>query len=232
MAAAADAEDAVAAKTVTTSPPALGIGWRPELAVTIDRDPSLTFIEVTAEHFAGGEPPAALDRLRDQGRTIVPHGISVSLGSAEGLNLDGVRLLDRLARRFGSPYVSEHLAFVRAGDREAGHLLPLPRTKAALAVVVENIRRAQDRLSVPLALENISALFAWPEADFSDGAFLSEVLRRTGCRLLLDTSIFTHVGPVPAADLDWVAMGTLTVLGLLTAIAGTVAFARRDLAPA
>jgi uncharacterized protein (UPF0276 family) len=166
----------------------LGIGWRPELAVMIDRDPALTFVEITGEHFLMHKPPAALDRLRDQGRTIVPHGISVSLGSAEGVNLEGVRLLDSLARRFRSPFVSEHLAFVRAGDLEAGHLLPVPRTRAALNVLVENIQRAQELLSVPLALENISALFAWPEADFTDAEFLSEVLRRTGCLLLLDTS--------------------------------------------
>jgi uncharacterized protein (UPF0276 family) len=168
--------------------PVLGIGWRAELAVPIDRDSTLRFIEITAEHFPGGRLPQALHLLREQGRTIVPHGISVSLGSAEGLNLEGLRKMGRLAKELGSPYVSEHIAFVRAGELEAGHLLPLPRTRVALNVLVENIRRAQEVLTVPLALENISALFAWPDAEFSEAQFLSEVLARTGCLMLLDAS--------------------------------------------
>jgi uncharacterized protein (UPF0276 family) len=187
-------------------PTNIGIGWRPELAVMIDRDPSLNFIEITAEHFLAAPPPQALDRLCEQGRTIVPHAISVSLGSADGLNLDAVRVLDRLAKCFHSPYVSEHIAFVRAGDLEAGHLLPIPRTRASLQVLVENIRHAQDLLSVPLALENISALFAWPESDFTDAEFLSEILEKTDTRLLLDTSnvyanaVNLHLDPAQFLD--------------------------------
>jgi uncharacterized protein (UPF0276 family) len=181
-------EDAVEISSYFQESGRLGIGWRPEVAVMTAADPALKFIEVTGEHFLHGALPATLDQLADEGRILVPHGISVSLGSAEGVNLEGVKLLERLARRFGSPFVSEHVAFVRAGDREAGHLLPVPRTKGALNVLVENIQKAQELLSVPLALENISALFAWPEADYSDGEFLSELLHRTGCLLLLDTS--------------------------------------------
>jgi hypothetical protein len=169
-------------------PLGLGMGWRAEVAVAIDRDASLKFVEITAEHFVGGRPPRAIYQLRERGLAVIPHGISVSLGSAEGMNINGLKQLDYLAREFGSPFVSEHLAFVREGGVEAGHLLPVPRTRGALNVVVENIKRAQDVLSVPLALENISALFAWPQADFTDGEFLSLILERTGCLLLLDTS--------------------------------------------
>jgi uncharacterized protein (UPF0276 family) len=185
-----DAEVAVAADMDSGKAPelGLGIGWRAPLAVMIERRRDLRFVEVTAEHFAERRVPAAVDVLREQGRVIVPHGISVSLGSAEGMNVEGVKLLESLARRFGSPFVSEHLAWVRAGELEAGHLLPLPRTKAALAVVVENVKRAQGMLSVPLALENVSALFAWPEAEMTEADFLREVLERTGALLLLDTS--------------------------------------------
>jgi uncharacterized protein (UPF0276 family) len=67
-------------------------------------------------------------------------------------------------------------------------LLPLPRTRDALDTVVENIREAQAMLSVPLAIENISSLFAWPHAEMTDAQFLSETLERTGALLLLDTS--------------------------------------------
>jgi len=167
----------------------LGIGWRPELALEIERMPDLGFVEITAENFAS---PAALPEhlgvLRSRGLRVVPHGISLSLGGAEAINSRRVAHLAALARATDAPLVSEHIAFVRAGGREAGHLLPIPRTREALSVLVENIRAAQRELPVPLALENISALFEWPERDFDEADFLAEVVERTGAWLLLDVA--------------------------------------------
>ncbi|HVT82506.1 MAG TPA: DUF692 family protein, partial [Phycisphaerae bacterium] len=166
----------------------IGLGWRPELAIAIDREDALGFVEITGEHFPDARVPDALLRLRDRGRTVIPHGISVSLGSAEGFDRAALRRLDALAKVFDSPFVCEHLAFVRAGGVEAGHLLPMPPTRDSLNVVVENIRMAEAMLSVPLAIENISALFAWKDAEYSEAEFLREVLARTDALLLLDTS--------------------------------------------
>src|SRR5688572_4820465 len=144
----------------------LGIGWRPEIAVAIDRRRDLGFVEIVAEHFPAGRPiPRALDVLRGRGVRVVPHGISLSLGSAEPLDVGRVRALAEVARRVDAPLVSEHIAFVRAGGVEAGHLLAVPRTRGALDVLVENVLRAKELLTVPLALENISTLFAWPSAE-------------------------------------------------------------------
>jgi uncharacterized protein len=93
-----------------------------------------------------------------------------------------------LARELQSPLVSEHIAFVRSGNVEAGHLLPVPRTKASLQVLVENGRRAQDLLDVPLALENISTLFDWPEAKIPEAEFITELLEAADVLLLLDVA--------------------------------------------
>jgi uncharacterized protein (UPF0276 family) len=82
--------------------------------------------------------------------------------------------------------VTEHLAFVRGGGIETGHLLPLPRTWEVLDLVVENVRRARAALPVPLGLENIASLVEWPEAELSEADFLCEVLERADVRLLLD----------------------------------------------
>ena len=82
--------------------------------------------------------------------------------------------------------VSEHVAFVPAGGREAGHLLPVPRTREALGVLCENVQRAMAELPVPLALENAAAVFDWPDAELRESDFLTELLERTGCLLLLD----------------------------------------------
>ena len=94
--------------------------------------------------------------------------------------------LAALATRLGAPFVSEHICFVRAAGVEAGHLLPIPRTRVALDVLVENVLEAKKRLPVPLALENIATLFDWPEGEMDEATFLTEALERTDTLLLLD----------------------------------------------
>ena len=103
-----------------------------------------------------------------------------SLGGAERPDAKRLRRLARLAERFNAPLVSEHIAFVRAGERESGHLLPVPRTEAALGVLCENIRLAQAELPVPLALENIASLVEWPSAELDEAEFLCQIVERTG----------------------------------------------------
>jgi uncharacterized protein (UPF0276 family) len=174
----------------------LGIGWRPELAWTIDRHagghaesggPSLNFVEIVAEDFGADRSlPPLLQRLRDRGLSIIPHGVSLSLGSAEPPSHDRLDRLARLADRCQAPLVSEHVAFVRGGGRETGHLLPVPRTRETLDILVENIQRAKAALPVPLALENIATLMEWPGAELDAADFLCELLRRADVLLLLD----------------------------------------------
>jgi uncharacterized protein (UPF0276 family) len=165
----------------------LGAGWRPELALMLERRADLGFVELLAEDFwLERAPPVAVEVLRDRGVTTVVHGVSLSLGSAEPPDRDRLAALARLARRSHAPLVSEHLAFVRAAGIESGHLSPLPRTREALETVVRNVRAAQAVLPVPLALENVATLFEWPDAEMSEADFLGEVLDRTDALLLLD----------------------------------------------
>ncbi len=84
------------------------------------------------------------------------------------------------------PWHSDHLAFTHAGNVSSGHLAPIPYTDEALDLVVQNIRRIQARIPVPFALENITMVFYWPHSTMDEHTFLSEVVRRTGCHLLLD----------------------------------------------
>ena len=164
----------------------LGIGWRPQIALDIERRRNLGFVEIVAENVDPLAIPQAVIALRERGLQIIPHGISLSLGGAEPVGRDRVRRLADLARRLDAPLVSEHIAFVRAGGLEAGHLLPLPRTKAAIDVLVDNVRIAQDLIPVPLALENIAALFQWPGGEMEEAEFVNRILDRTGASLLLD----------------------------------------------
>jgi uncharacterized protein (UPF0276 family) len=167
----------------------VGIGWRPEIAPFVAGIDDLRFVEVVAENLpAGGEPPAALRALHDRGVVVIPHGLRLSLGGAEPPEPARLEHLAGLAGRFGSPLVSEHIAFSRAGGTEAGHVMPVPRTHEALGIVVENVLEAQRALPVPLALEHVAALVDWPEAEMDEATFLAEVLERTGALLLLDVA--------------------------------------------
>lgn len=166
----------------------LGLGWRPEIAGLIAGLPGLRFCEVIAESLTGGRPPAALAALRERGVAVIPHGVTLSLGSAEPLAASRIAHLVTCAQRLDAPLVSEHIAFVRAGGMDAGHLLPVPRSRESLDVLVRHVRQVQDRLPVPLALEPIAALFDWPDDEFSEAEFLLELLGSTEAWLLLDVA--------------------------------------------
>ncbi|MEC3914324.1 DUF692 domain-containing protein [Nocardia sp. CDC160] len=181
---------------------ALGIGWRREICGMLAGLEGIGFCEVIAESLTADHSrpprdsrsrgratvtvPEELAALVRRGIPAVPHGISLSLGSAEGVDDGRITQLAESARTLGSPLVSEHIAFVRAGGLEAGHLLPLPRTREALDVLERNIFRVMRSLDVPLAVENIAALFEWPDAEYTEAEFLQELVERTGVYLLLD----------------------------------------------
>ncbi|TLS41539.1 DUF692 domain-containing protein [Streptomyces montanus] len=190
-----------------------GIGWRPEIADAVERMPGIDWVEAVAENVCPGHLPESLVRLRERGVTVVPHGVSLGLGGAERPDSGRLTTLVERVEALGSPLVTEHIAFVRAGGAltaserlEAGHLLPVPRTRDALDVLCENIRIAQDALPVPLAVENIAALISWPGEEMTEGQFLYELVDRTGVRLLIDVANLhtNHVnrGEDPAKALD------------------------------
>ncbi|MFE3099988.1 DUF692 domain-containing protein [Nocardia tengchongensis] len=174
----------------------LGIGWRREICGVVAALDGIGFCEVIAESLVAGNSgrrrratvtvPEELGELIARGIPAVPHGISLSLGGAEVVDDRRVAHLAECARALGSPLVSEHIAFVRAGGLEAGHLLPVPRTREALDALERNIFRASRQLDVPLAVENIAALFEWPDAEYTEAEFLQELVERTGVYLLLD----------------------------------------------
>ncbi|MFE0515612.1 DUF692 domain-containing protein [Streptomyces sp. NPDC058964] len=172
-----------------------GIGWRPEIADAVERMPGIDWVEVVAENVCPGHLPESLLRLRARGATVVPHGVSLGLGGADRPDEGRLTALAERAAALGAPLVTEHIAFVRAGGPltasprlEAGHLLPVPRTRDALDVLCENVRIAQEALPVPLAVENIAALISWPGEEMTEGQFLYELADRTGVRLLIDVA--------------------------------------------
>jgi len=183
----------------------VGIGWRREIAAYYERLTGASFVEVIAESLDHGVP-RSLESLRERGTTVIPHGISLSVAGADVPDRARIDRLAKLAKRLDAPFVSEHLCFVRGGGLESGHLLPTHRTREALSIAVDNVRRVQARLPVPLVLENIAALFEWPDAEMDEATFLSEVAEQTGALLLLDVANLhanvQNLGWDPIAFLD------------------------------
>ncbi|WP_437736084.1 multinuclear nonheme iron-dependent oxidase [Sorangium sp. So ce1335] len=195
----------------------VGVGFRPELAADLLSAPgTVDFVEVVAEACfaspAARREAAAIARIWP----VVPHGVKLSLGSASGIDPDRARRLGALCRELAAPVVSEHVAFVRGGDREIGHLTALPYTVDAARVVARNVAAARRALpDIPLLLENAARTLCFPDDDLDEGGFYAEVAARTGCDLLLDVgNVYANAvnaGADPAAivrsyPLDRVAM--------------------------
>ena len=173
-----------------TAPLTAGLGLKPEhfdgaLACTA---PGLWW-EVHPENYLadGGPRLAWLEAIRAR-HTVALHGVSLSLASDAPPDARHLARLAALAARIDPVLVSEHLAW--SAWRGAWHpdLLPFPRTTEALARIADNIGRTQDALRRPIAIENPSHYLHLDGHDWAETDFLAELVRRTGCLLLLDVN--------------------------------------------
>src|SRR5262249_49737029 len=145
---------------------------------------SVDFLEITADHFFESSPgtDGHLELLAAH-FTLVPHGLNLSLGSADGIDPGYLGRLAALVRWLDPPWWSEHIAFTRAGGIEIGHLSPLPFTREAVDVLCRNIDVVRRRIDTPLILENITYALTLPDAEMDEAEFLADALERTGCGL-------------------------------------------------
>lgn len=135
---------------------------------------------------AGGRDRAVLEEVRSR-MPVSLHGVGLALGSADGLCETHLARLAHLAARVEPVFVSEHLCWGSAGGRHFNDLLPLPYTEEALSLLAERILRFQDALRRRVLIENVSAYVSFP-GDMSEGEFLAELVRRSGCGVLLDVN--------------------------------------------
>lgn len=169
--------------------PIVGIGLRaPHYRALADRSPAVDFLEAHSEnYFGGGAPLAWLERFRRDHRLSL-HGVGLSLGSADPIDAAHLDKLAALVDRVEPWLVSEHLSWSSVGGRFANDLLPLPFTAEAVAHLVARIDAVQERLRRPILVENVAAYHRFAEASFEEAAFVAEVARRAGCRVLLDVN--------------------------------------------
>ncbi|MFU7527531.1 DUF692 domain-containing protein [Qipengyuania sp. ASV99] len=147
------------------------------------------FVEVISENYMieGGRQLRLLEQVRAQMPVII-HGVSMSIGSAQGLDADYLLRLKQLEQRIEPLWVSDHLCWTRTSAHNSHDLLPLPLTQEGLAAVCANIEQAQDTLGRTMLFENPSSYLTFPEDEMSEWEFLTEMTRRTGCYLLLDVN--------------------------------------------
>jgi uncharacterized protein (UPF0276 family) len=151
--------------------------------------PALNWIEAHTENYfhEGGAAVRALERIRSN-YPLSLHGVGLGLGSADGIDREHLARVKRAIRRFEPALVSEHACWGHAGGEWFNDLLPLPATDEAVEVLSRQVREAQDFLERRILIENVSAYVAFEHSHFEEWEFLSAVVERSGCGLLLDVN--------------------------------------------
>lgn len=168
----------------------IGIGLRiPHYEHILKKKPVVDWFEIISENYMidGGRPLAILDQILEQ-YNVVQHGVSLYFGSAQPLNREHLRRLKALTRRTNTPWLTDHLCWGSVDGRYTHDLLPLPYTWEAVTVAAENIRRVQDFLELPVALENVSSYAEFHDSQMTEWEFLTEVVERADCGILLDVN--------------------------------------------
>jgi uncharacterized protein (UPF0276 family) len=166
-------------------PAAAGVGFKPEHFDQI-RAGEVGFFEVHAENYmgAGGLPHHQLGLLR-RDHALSIHGVGLSIGG-EALDAGHLRRLKALCDRYQPDSFSEHLAWSSHGGDYLNDLLPLPYTEETLDLVCRHVAQVQQVLGRRMLLENPSTYVLFEQSTIPEVEFLAEVVRRTGCGLLLD----------------------------------------------
>ena len=189
-------------------PIAPGVGYKAQHFADLRADPGpVKWLEIHAENYMGdgGRPHAQLRALRPD-FAISVHGVGLSIGGETPLDTDHLSRLKTLIDWLEPASFSEHLAWSTHGAEFLDDLLPLPYTDATLRRVARHIDQVQEALGRQMLLENPSSYLAFADSTMSETEFLDELVRKTGCGLLLDVNnVFIsaiNLGYTPQGYLD------------------------------
>ena len=167
-----------------------GVGLRTQhYPLVLEGRAHVDWFEVISENFMirGGRPRAVLERAR-AAAPVVLHGVSLSLGSVDALNLPYLAELRALADQIEPAWVSDHLCWGSVGGHYAHDLLPLPYTEEALRHVVRRVHEVQERLGRRILVENVSSYVTFGHSAMPEWEFLSAVAEEADCGILLDVN--------------------------------------------
>jgi uncharacterized protein (UPF0276 family) len=176
-----------------------GLGLRTDHYEDIIANPGkVSWFEALSENYMvpGGSPLYWLDRIR-RDYPMALHGVSMSIGSIDPLDMRYLDELKTLINRVQPMWVSDHLCFTGLRGLNMHDLLPLPYTEEALNHVAERVMRVQDYLGRRMVLENASSYVTYAASELTEWDFIAELIRRADCEILLDVnnvyvSAFNH----------------------------------------
>lgn len=175
---------------MSLSAQSFGLGLRPQhYQSVLTEKPDLDFFEIISENYLirGGKPLAMLAQIRAD-YPIVMHGVSLSIGAPEPLDMNYLSRLRSLIEVVEPAWVSDHLCWTGAHGKNLHDLLPLPYTEDSLAHVVSKVQQVQEFLGRPLVLENPSTYLEFNTNTLSEAAFFAALSQQTGCEILLDVN--------------------------------------------
>ena len=185
----------------TAIPNSAGVGLKPQhYREILETQPDIGFFEIHAENYmgAGGPPHRHLTAIRER-HPLSLHGVGLSIGSDRPLDRAHLARLKQLIDRYAPGLFSEHLAWSTHDTAFLNDLLPVPYTIETLRRVSEHVDEVQATLGRQMLLENPSTYLAFAESTWSESDFIAEVVKRTGCGLLLDVNNVN----VASTNQDW-----------------------------
>lgn len=168
----------------------LGVGLRTvHYRHILQQNPDVDWFEIISENYmdSHGRPRYTLEQIAER-YPIVMHGVSLSIGSTDPLNLDYLAKLKTLADTVKAGWVSDHVCWTGVATRNSHDLLPMPYNDESLAHIVSRIRTVQDILERPLVLENPSTYVTFADSTMTEWEFLSHMASEADCGLLLDVN--------------------------------------------
>lgn len=167
-----------------------GLGLRKEHYNTIlDTNPDVDWFEILTENYLvpGGKPLYFLDQITEK-YPVVMHGVSMSLGSHDPLDMDYMKQVKELAERTEAKWISDHMCFTGVDNVNAHDLLPLPYTDEAIKHVSKKIEQAQDFLGRQILVENASTYITYKQSAMTEWEFTKAVAEESDSLILLDVN--------------------------------------------
>lgn len=167
-----------------------GLGLRTQhFHDVLETQPEVDWFEIISENFmvAGGKPKYYLHQIRER-YPMVMHGVSMSIGSTDPLDMNYLQKLKSLINEVQPEWVSDHLCWTGLEGVNSHDLLPMPYTEEAIDHVAARIRQVQDYLGRQMLIENVSSYISYAESRMTEWEFYSEVVERADCLMLLDVN--------------------------------------------
>ena len=170
--------------------PGFGLGLRPvHYPNFLEQTQAVDWLEIISENYMvpGGKPLAMLDAILER-YPVAMHGVSLSIGSTDGLDTDYLSDLRALSNHVRPLWISDHLCWTGVQGRNSHDLLPLPYSEEALRLVVRHVDQVQHTLGQRILLENVSSYLNYRSSEMSEWEFLRQVAEQADCLLLLDVN--------------------------------------------